>query len=508
MDKTIRPNLFRLITLLTIVLIIGLAGQGVYAQDGKGKDKLSFNPNPITEISSDAETITLGEQSELDSPDPSLTTKVITQSTNTGTIVAGTSIACGNGQVTRSNSWWRAFDLSTYGITSQFTVTKVRFAVEDLNAGDPANTMPITIRIYKQTGAAFPSGTRTLIGTAHTVNLSDGINYFVDVFLTRTVPAGSDLVVEIFSQDVGGAFYVGMNDRGQTRPTYVSASACEVNSPTSLSALGFSSSHMILVVTGDKADNVSASASCVNSRNLRVQISGGDANFNITGSGPGLPRNNVGPGVYTFTGPGTWNNVKVTELKGDKQTVNVGSFTCIPTPTPTPTPSHTPTHTTTDTPTETLTPSETLTPTETLTPSDTPTGTLSDTPTATNTDTPSDTPTHTLSPTPTNTLTDTPMGCQIFASTPTLISPVHRAHTTDTTPTFAWSSVTGAQSYRLMVYLEDRSFEYKKRVFNSSYTLSAGEALSPAKYLWRARTQDSTCGTWTAWSGRNTLFVD
>jgi hypothetical protein len=61
----------------------------------------------------------------------------------------------------------------------------------------------------------------------------------------------------------------------------------------------------------------------------------------------------------------------------------------------------------------------------------------------------------------------------------------------------------------LMVYLEDRSFEYKKRTFNTNYTLTAGEALSHgSKYLWRVRTQDTTCNTWTGWSSRNTLFVD
>jgi hypothetical protein len=85
---------------------------------------------------------------------------------------------------------------------------------------------------------------------------------------------------------------------------------------------------------------------------------------------------------------------------------------------------------------------------------------------------------------------------------------VHRAHITDTTPKFTWSNIAGAQSYRLMVYLEDRSFEYKKRVFVTNYTLTAGEALTPAKYLWRVRTQDAGCTTWTTWSSRNTLFVE
>jgi hypothetical protein len=91
---------------------------------------------------------------------------------------------------------------------------------------------------------------------------------------------------------------------------------------------------------------------------------------------------------------------------------------------------------------------------------------------------------------------------------PNLISPAHRAHLTDTTPKFTWSSVNNAQSYRLMVYLEDRSFEYKKRVFTATYTLTSAEALTPNQYLWRVRTQDETCSTWSLWSKRNTLFIE
>jgi hypothetical protein len=61
------------------------------------------------------------------------------------------------------------------------------------------------------------------------------------------------------------------------------------------------------------------------------------------------------------------------------------------------------------------------------------------------------------------------------------------------------------------IHVEDRSFVYKKRRVgqtSTSYTLTSGEALTPAKYLWRVRTQDTTCSTWTGWSTRNTLFID
>jgi CSLREA domain-containing protein len=174
----------------------------------------------------------------------------------------------------------------------------------------------------------------------------------------------------------------------------------------------------------------------------------------------------------------------------------------IPTLTPTNTRTFTPSFTPSNT--STFTPSHTSTHTATLTTSNTPTQTATLT-------TPSLTPTNTgtgsITPLPT-TLTPSATVCMIVVTAPTLISPAHRAHITDTTPSFSWSNVPGFQSYRLMVYLEDRSFEYKKRVFVNNYTLTSAEMLVPAKYLWRVRTQDAGCSTWSTWSSRNTLFID
>jgi hypothetical protein len=98
--------------------------------------------------------------------------------------------------------------------------------------------------------------------------------------------------------------------------------------------------------------------------------------------------------------------------------------------------------------------------------------------------------------------------CAAVATAPTLGNPLHRAHLRDTTPTFSWGNVPGAMSYRLTIYSEDRSFEYKRRVFNTSYTLRAEDALSLGKYFWRVRAQDRLCVIWSGWSGRNTLFIE
>jgi hypothetical protein len=91
---------------------------------------------------------------------------------------------------------------------------------------------------------------------------------------------------------------------------------------------------------------------------------------------------------------------------------------------------------------------------------------------------------------------------------PNLIAPTNRTHTRNTTPTFRWSSIATADAYRLMVYLQDRSFELKKTVYDNRYTLASNEALTPNKYFWRVRTLYRDCSRWREWSQRNILFID
>ena len=81
-------------------------------------------------------------------------------------------------------------------------------------------------------------------------------------------------------------------------------------------------------VNDDELPNgLSAGAVCVGN-NLQVTIGAGDANFNVTGTGGGgLPLTNVGFGAYTLTGPSTW-IITITELSGDAEILNLGSFTC------------------------------------------------------------------------------------------------------------------------------------------------------------------------------------
>lgn len=72
---------------------------------------------------------------------------------------------------------------------------------------------------------------------------------------------------------------------------------------------------------------LAGSAAC-NGADLVVDIGDGDQAFDITGTGPGLPRNNVGLGGQTFTGPGIWNTIAIVEQGGDTQSLSLGTRNC------------------------------------------------------------------------------------------------------------------------------------------------------------------------------------
>ncbi len=70
------------------------------------------------------------------------------------------------------------------------------------------------------------------------------------------------------------------------------------------------------------------SAIACNGDNAEFTINNGDANFNITGTGAGLPLSNIGTGIVSLTGAGSWTEVTATERRGDRQFIDLGDITC------------------------------------------------------------------------------------------------------------------------------------------------------------------------------------
>ena len=178
---------------------------------------------------------------------------VLNQST-AQTVVTGSSVSCNGGApgfLHTDNSYFRAFSLGAF--PSGFSACGVRLGIETANAAGVGTTQPLTVRIYSNTGGAFPAGTRTQVGTA-TVNVADQALTLLDVPVSGTVPPGAELIAEVFTpsgQVAGHSFFIGSNAAGQSGPGYIQASDCGLAAPATFGAIGFPNLHLVLSVLGN-----------------------------------------------------------------------------------------------------------------------------------------------------------------------------------------------------------------------------------------------------------------
>jgi hypothetical protein len=178
--------------------------------------------------------------------------------------------------VTTENSYYRAFTLSSFGITGQFDVASVDVGVELADAGGTAPSLatpsisrntrsgevgtpnatsqPITVNLYTSSmpfPAGFP-GSLTLIGQTNTM-VNDTALSIINIPVTGSAPAGSQLVVEILVPDgrvAGNRFFIGSNAAAETGPSYLRAPDCGVTTPVTTAAIGFPNMHIVMNVNG------------------------------------------------------------------------------------------------------------------------------------------------------------------------------------------------------------------------------------------------------------------
>jgi hypothetical protein len=202
--------------------------------------------------------------------------QTITQSSSQ-TITPLNSVSCNDGFGHTDNSYWRAFTLTSFGINNAFDVQSVDIGIEDAISGGVTNAQaprgiskkkkgksigaapqgsgqPMTVNIYTSS-TAFPAGfpgSLTLIGTT-TTNVADQSGTILNVPITGTAPAGSQLVVEIFTPDgtaTGNLIFIGSNAAAETGPSYLSAADCGITTPTTTAAIGFPDMHIVMNVNG------------------------------------------------------------------------------------------------------------------------------------------------------------------------------------------------------------------------------------------------------------------
>jgi hypothetical protein len=235
----------------------------------------SFFPVGTTTVTCQAAMGGGGQAPHTDAPTACST---ITQSSSQA-ITNLNSVSCNNGFGHTDNSYYRAFTLSSFGIGGAWDVQSVDVGVELASAGTggapsvggktgfsksggsgsnggkaPTATQPISVKLYTSS-MAFPAGfpgSLTLIGQTNTT-VADQADTIINIPVTGTAPAGSQLVVEVFTPDgtaTGNLFFIGSNASPETGPSYLRAPACGVNNPTTTAALGFPSMHIVMNVHG------------------------------------------------------------------------------------------------------------------------------------------------------------------------------------------------------------------------------------------------------------------
>ena len=169
--------------------------------------------------------------------------------------------------------------MGTFAGSHTYSVTSVSFGVEE--ATGAGGTQPVTVRLYTNTGGAFPGGTRTQIATTTIQVLDSASGTVLSVPLVAAVPAGTlELVMEVFTpngQATGNFFFIGSNTAAETGPSYLSAADCGIANPTDTAAIGFPDMNIVFNVMGVCGESVANTVYTHRQRNTDGHQSSSDA---------------------------------------------------------------------------------------------------------------------------------------------------------------------------------------------------------------------------------------
>lgn len=165
--------------------------------------------------------------------------------------IDGTSgVACTDQVTTGLNNFSRAFNLSEFGITGDFTVTSVTYGFGTL-------TGPIDVDLIIGSSGFYPFEF-TELGRETDTGVSDEAVIIDYEFANPiVVPAGTEELVFQWEADgdgVGVLYFPGANDLGETGPSYIAAEECGMTQPESYASIGFPDSNLTMTVTGMEGD--------------------------------------------------------------------------------------------------------------------------------------------------------------------------------------------------------------------------------------------------------------
>jgi hypothetical protein len=196
----------------------------------------------------------------IDAP-PGMMTKTLDENTS-DTLAGDTSVAC-NATFpdigTLASKYYRVFALSSFGITTDFHVSKVAFQVEDCeSAGPDCMTVTVDVGTYMGTpGATLSTANLHQLATASAdipmiVEDSNGNTPggTVSTPISATIPAGQNLYFEIDAPDGTDTYqlYVGANAAGQSALSYTT-SKCAGATPVDIGTTTSPASKIDLLMT-------------------------------------------------------------------------------------------------------------------------------------------------------------------------------------------------------------------------------------------------------------------
>lgn len=184
--------------------------------------------------------------------DATVPVEVTLQAGDENTITAANSISCSQAGVHRDNRYLRTYVLADAGITTDFVVSSVQVGIE--TAESIAGTQPIEVALHTLAGPLLIANLTEIERVS--VDVPPQTGSILSVPIAGTVPAGSTLVVEVFTPDGTGSdnvFFIGSNRAGEDTPSFLVGPDCSNPEPTAAGDLGVAGLIMSIVlnVTGE-----------------------------------------------------------------------------------------------------------------------------------------------------------------------------------------------------------------------------------------------------------------
>lgn len=164
----------------------------------------------------------------------------LTLSQNNDSLTVNNSFACPGG----SNSYYRVWDLQEEGVLTDFTLESI-----DIGVFQAFNLPSVTVRIYKLDGPLAVSNLELI--SENTMNIGAVFNSLVNFPIIADLEVENTYVVEVVTPGtIFNGFIMGINNAGQTAPSYIRSSFCNITSITDLATIGTLNDAIVMNLNG------------------------------------------------------------------------------------------------------------------------------------------------------------------------------------------------------------------------------------------------------------------